>query len=231
MPIVKYLFKITCKLLLVVADLLLLYVSAVIFIPFIPVNAHHKLSPDDSITVYIRSNGVHTDVVVPVKNNVMDWSTLIHYKDTDSRDSSFSFVGIGWGDKGFYLHTPEWKDLKFNTAFNALFHLSATAIHATFYSCVDTGAQCFPVKLSATEYESLVQYIRTGFRFNTSGNSISIPSKNDGYGSNDAFYEARGAYDLFHTCNTWTNNALKSCNQKACWWTVLDKAIFYQHGK
>ena len=33
--------------------------------------------------------------------------------------------------------------------------------------------------------------------------------------ANDAFYEAKGRYSLFFTCNTWTNNALKICKQKA----------------
>jgi Protein of unknown function (DUF2459) len=46
------------------------------------------------------------------------------------------------------------------------------------------------------------------------------------YNSNDAFYDANGRYSLFYTCNTWANNALKSCGQKACWWTPFDSGIF-----
>jgi hypothetical protein len=49
------------------------------------------------------------------------------------------------------------------------------------------------------------------------------------YGDNDAFYEAIGSYNLFKTCNTWTNNALKSCGQKACFWTPFESGIFYQY--
>ena len=46
------------------------------------------------------------------------------------------------------------------------------------------------------------------------------------YGQKDAFYEAKGSYSLFYTCNTWANNALKAANQKASLWTVYDKGIF-----
>ena len=49
------------------------------------------------------------------------------------------------------------------------------------------------------------------------------------YGKNDAFYEATGRYSLFHTCNTWTNNALKIAGQKACVWTPFDTGIFYHY--
>jgi hypothetical protein len=38
-----------------------------------------------------------------------------------------------------------------------------------------------------------------------------------------------GSYNLFHTCNTWTNDALKAGGQKACWWTPFDAGIFRQY--
>jgi len=36
---------------------------------------------------------------------------------------------------------------------------------------------------------------------------------------------------LFHTCNTWANNALKACGQKASLWTPFDTGIFYHYQK
>jgi hypothetical protein len=44
------------------------------------------------------------------------------------------------------------------------------------------------------------------------------------------FYNAKGRYSLFYTCNTWANQALKSANQKAALWTIFDFGIF-QHYK
>ena len=49
------------------------------------------------------------------------------------------------------------------------------------------------------------------------------------YGNHDIFYEAKGSYNLFYTCNTWTNSALKAANQKASLWTVYDKGILYHY--
>jgi len=48
------------------------------------------------------------------------------------------------------------------------------------------------------------------------------------YNQNDAFYEANGKYDLFNTCNSWTNSALKISGQKAAFWALTDTAIL-QH--
>jgi hypothetical protein len=71
--------------------------------------------------VYALSNGVHTDLVFKV----------------DQLDATFRnqlaaplgikpYVAIGWGDKGFYLHTPSWAELKLSTALRAAFLPSET---------------------------------------------------------------------------------------------------------
>lgn len=219
----------TGKAVLVLLSLLILYALAVWLLPFIAVNKNAAVTGDEDISIFIKTNGVHTDIVVPVKNDRMDWSQFIKYEHTDAKDSTLQYVGIGWGDKGFYLETPEWKDLKFSVAFKAMFHLGSSAVHATFYNRMATSDHCKEIKISYAEYDKLVAYIKNTFETDAAGNSIHIVSVNDGYGATDAFYEANGSYDLFHTCNTWANSALKSCDQRACLWTALDKGIFYQY--
>lgn len=139
------------------------------------------------------------------------------------------YASFGWGDKGFYLATPNWSDLKFSVAFKAMFHLGSTALYVTFYKAMPTGERCKEIKISKAEHGQLVTYLKKSFRLDSLGHTINIVTHNDGYGSDDAFYEAAGTYDLFHTCNTWANNALKACGQKACLWTPLDKGIFHQY--
>lgn len=209
--------------------LLLLYAGAAWLLSRIAVNADARAKGPDELSVYIRSNGVHTDIVVPVKNELMDWSRLVRFDYTDSKDSSMQYASFGWGDKGFYLETPQWSDLKFSVAFKAMFHLGSSAMHVTFYREIKTGELCREIRISKAEYAMLVQYLKRSFRYDSSGNIRQIITRNDGYGADDAFFEAEGVYDLFHTCNTWANNALKACNQRACFWTPMDKGIFYQY--
>jgi len=45
------------------------------------------------------------------------------------------------------------------------------------------------------------------------------------YGSNDAFYEAKGSFSCFKTCNTWTNQTLKKAEIKTAIWTPFDSGI------
>jgi uncharacterized protein (TIGR02117 family) len=183
---------------------------------------------NNDIAIYILTNGVHTDLVLPVRNEYIDWSKSVSFENTTGKDTLAQFIAFGWGDKGFYLETPTWADLKFSTAFKAAFALSTSAIHATFYKQMHEGKNCVKINISNEQYQRLIAFIQKRFDTNEKGEFIHIVT-NANYGKNDAFYEAKGHYNLFYTCNTWANNGLKSCGQKACVWTPFDTGIFYQY--
>ncbi len=178
----------------------------------------------------ILSNGVHTDLVLPVKNKLIDWRKTFSVKNTRSKQDHTGWVAFGWGDKGFYLNTPTWGDLTFSTAFKAVTGLSSTALHVTYRDSIKLdSSNCIQLNLTQKEFICLKKYIVNSIQLKN-GKPIYIPT-NAVYGDNDAFYESTGTYHLFNTCNTWTNDGLKICNQKACFWTPFESGIFdlYKH--
>ena len=215
------------KSILVVLIFLLTYVILALSVPYIPVNTEDT-EPAEDVAVYIKTNGVHTDIVVPIKTEYKDWSDTIKFSQIKSQDSTMQFIGFGWGDKGFYLNTPEWSDLKFSTAFVAAFGIGSSAMHATFHKQINENQDCVKIKISAAEYKKLITFIESKFEYDENGNPIWIDATT--YGLNDSFYEAKGAYNFFYTCNTWANNGLKAMDQKAALWTPTDFGIF-QHYK
>lgn len=229
MNVVKKIFKSCLYVFAGLIGFVVLYLGITWLLFYVPVNRNAANHDAGDISIYIMTNGVHTDIVVPVKNEIMDWSTVTRFEHTESKDTTFRYVAFGWGDKGFYLQTPQWSDLKFSVAFKAMFHLGSTAMHVDFCSVMRTSKNCKEIKISKAAYQKLVQYLKNSFKYDEQGNVIQIETKDDGYGRDDAFYEAKGAYDLFNTCNTWANSALKACDQKACWWTPTDKGIFHQY--
>ena len=181
-----------------------------------------------SVPVYILSNGVHTDVVMPACNANKDWTTEFPLNNTIDNDTSCGWIAVGWGDKGFYLHTPTWADLKASTALKALTGVSTSAIHATYYHDLREGKNCKRMLMSESQYKRLIAYVEKSLKRNSDGTSQFIKTTAT-YGVNDAFYEANRSYSIFHTCNTWANNALKAAGQKACLWTAFDTGIFLKY--
>lgn len=202
------------------------YGVAAVALSAVPVGERGRPAPE-AVEVYILSNGVHTDIVVPVRNDQMDWTRQIRYQDTPAADSSMRYVGFGWGDKGFYLDTPTWAELKPSTAFKAMFWLGESAIHATFHHRPTEGPDCVRLYLTPAQYGSLIAFIQKSFDYDAAGQVEHI--RGHSYGRHDAFYEAQRTYNLFYTCNSWANEALKAAGQRAALWTPFDAGIFWHY--
>jgi len=136
----KKAIKLVVKVFLTIVLLLLAYLGIGWILAQISID--EKGSERDDITIFIKSNGVHTDIVVPAQTEVYDWTEQLLYEHAEHVDSNYHWIGIGWGDKGFYLETPEWADLKASVAFKAAFGLSTTAMHTTYYKSIRVDENC-----------------------------------------------------------------------------------------
>lgn len=219
----KKLLIILLKLIGSILGAVILYVILALLIPLIPVSAE-KTDDPKVIEAYILTNGVHTDIVVPTQSEFIDWSTKVPFSNTTGKKTGYQFTSFGWGDKGFYLDTPTWADLKASTAIKAAFWMSQSAMHVTFYNNMKEGDDCKKIMLTAKQYQDLIQFIDAKFDKDTNGN-YQVINTDAVYSNNDAFYDATGSYSFIYTCNTWTNNALKVAGQKAALWTPTDFGI------
>lgn len=188
---------------------------------FSNIEVERELAQED-VEIFILTNGVHTDIVVPTITKHFNWFNDIHHLSDTAR---FRYLAIGWGDKGFYLNTPTWGDLTLSTAFNAAFGLSTTAMHTTFYENLEESESCKRIMISQEQYQRLIQFISQSFQRDNEGKVIYIETDAN-YGKTDAFYEAIGTYSFVNTCNSWANLALKKGGQKACLWTPFQQGIF-----
>lgn len=195
------------------------YVAVFYGLSFVPSTAvsEKRQVTEDEVTIYLSTNGVHTDFVMPVVHEVIDWRTKVEQPLNGAK-----WLAFGWGDKGFYIDTPSWSDLRMTTALSALSGVGESAMHVTAYGAFALDENTVEVKLSTTEYQALVHYIDASFdKKEGAYQRIEV----EGYHQSDAFYEARGSYSLFYTCNTWVNQGLKQINQKAALWTLHDQGI------
>jgi uncharacterized protein (TIGR02117 family) len=202
---------------------LLTYLLIVTLLSFVSVNEDFAENHQE-IPIYILTNGVHTDVVLPIKNEHYDWSNQLKFEHTKSKDTTYQYVALGWGDKGFYLETPTWADLKASTALKAASGLSSSAMHVTFYKHLKENKSCKKIQISLENYQNLIAFINKSFQ--TKSRDFLKIETDAVYGKHDVFYEANGSYSLFYTCNSWANQALKAANQKAALWTISDSGIF-----
>jgi uncharacterized protein (TIGR02117 family) len=201
----------------------LLYCLMAYLLGHLSVNNDFKQSAN-GIEIFVKSNGAHTDIIVPLKNEICDWTSFVSIENSVAKDINARFVALGWGDKGFFLETPTWGDLKFSTAFKALFALSTSAMHVEFrHKAPKLSESCKSIRISPEQYHELVKYMKNSFTKDPNGLVIPIVSAH--YDKHDAFYEAKGRYHLFKTCNEWTRQGLSTIGVKCAFWSVMDESV------
>lgn len=218
----KRIIKIFFKSILILFGSIGIYLIAAFTLSHITIN-NSFTNAEQEIKLFIVSNDVHTDIIVPAKTRYKDWSLDFLKNTFDVKDSSFSYIAFGWGDKGFYLYTPSWDDLTFSTAFKAAFGLSESAMHVRYMKKQNSKKEnCAEINIDAAHYKKLVSLIENSFE---KKENTYIKIDHPGYGNHDRFYEAKGTYSLFKTCNVWTNNVLKEINVKVACWSPFAKGL------
>ena len=180
-----------------------------LLLTYITVNKSDDLK-DNSKVIYLSTNGVHLDIVIPKDNVSEDLITGLNQEG--------KYYSFGWGDENFYINTPTWDDLTFGNAFSALFLKSSTLMHVTRYNSVRKS--WVKVDLSEAELLKVNEHILNTFSITKSNEKVIIAAA--GYQQNDNFYKAKGSYSCFNTCNSWVNKGFKSSGLKACYWTPFD---------
>ena len=212
----KNLFKYLIKTIFWIIAILIGYLLIAIILSIFSV---HPPQPDcgQKEEIYITSNGVHLDIIVPIE--LLDDSIKFDLQIPDG----VHYLSFGWGDKGFYLETPAWSDLKLKTALRALFLKSETVIHLSWYYRLSSNWH--KLEICSGQRQLLLDYILESFERNNEGQIIEL--KNSGYTNQDTFYEAVGSYSCIYTCNNWVNEGLKRAKIKTSVWSPFDYGVLF----
>jgi uncharacterized protein (TIGR02117 family) len=195
-----------------------LYLGTACALMFWPANPAARVQPEPpAVEAWVLSNGVHTDLVLPVRSATIDWRQLFAPAHFKAVPPEAEFVAIGWGDREFYLHTPTWADLTVPRALSAVLGGNRALLHVTYLTRAQLQRGAWQLPLSQAQYARLAGYVRA-----TLAAGRATPIAGAHYGKDDAFYEAEGGYHLFETCNTWTGRALRQAGVTVSRWTPFD---------
>lgn len=187
------------------------YLAAAFVLGFVSVNGTFTATPG-GVPVAVCSNGVHTDFVLPVKTDAVDWTALFPHEAFPAPVDRYDRIGIGWGDLAFYKSTPRWSDFDAATALRAVAGLGPAALHVQYRPGPGAFENCAAVTIGAAQYRRLAEYISATLI--AAGRPVAA-----GYGGSDAFFPARGRFTLFKTCNVWVGEGLKAAGLPTGLWT------------
>lgn len=192
----------------------------------VPANAGWREAPQ-GVTIFIRTNGVHTWLMLPKVAEGVDWRPLAdrgHIKDV--RYAAGDYLAFGFGNRDFYLNTPTWSDLTLQTTLAAAFGRGPALMHVEHVYDPQPNEYQSALTLTRAEYLKLTGHIRQSFALDEQGEPLPLLGR--GYGPADTFYEARGSYNMGRTCNEWTGEALRAAGVRTGIWTPFSDSIMHR---
>lgn len=201
-----------------------LYALAAVALAFVPVNAAF-VPATGGVTIYLRSNGFHADIVVPARTPAHDFTAEFPPSHFAALASPRPWIAFGWGDRDFMVETPTWRDLKFVPTVRALLGIGRGAMHVEY---VRDPAQfdARAVRLDAAQYARLVAALRAGFARDAAGTARRID--HGGFGPMDAFYESTVDWNVLRTCNEWVRGVLSDAGVRTAAWAPFAAPLFWQ---
>ena len=168
--------------------------------------------PAEGIEIMVGTNGVHTELVMPLVTREKDWRTDFPVADVPLQRADYTHVAVSWGEKEVFLNTPTWWDLSPLTVLRIVGFGGKGLIHASHYVRPAPSYDFRPLRVTSAQYARLVAAIERSL---PQGGRV----RHDGYGPGDVFYDAPGEYTASNTCNQWTSDTLAAAGVRTGWWT------------
>ncbi|WP_026732652.1 TIGR02117 family protein [Fischerella sp. PCC 9605] len=216
---IRLLYRLTsCFLGVVLFGFALLAISA-----FVPRKWMSYSKDNCELKICISNTGIHSNIIVPTKNNVFDWHNYIYINEVGiDTTQDYNYLSFGWGDRDFYMSTPSLADLKLSTTLKALFLPTPSVMHVKGYQRILDNLEVKCVRVNKDDYLQLMEYIQTSFKVDAKGKKIRL---GNGHTSNAGFYGAVGSYSILKNCNSWTAVGLRKADVNTPLWDGLSSAI------
>ncbi|HEY8026322.1 MAG TPA: TIGR02117 family protein [Burkholderiaceae bacterium] len=196
-----------------------LYFCAALLLGLVPINRDFS-EPQEGIDVYLRANAVHADLILPALSVQREWSKR------PQGPALTDFVAVGWGDRAFYLQTRNWSDLRAGNAMNALLGLDRSVLHVAAENQPGAAEDIVRIRVSNAQFSAILAQIDAAFELDQDGKPRLIPGAH--YADNDKFYEAKGRYSMFSTCNEWVRTVLSQAGIRTATWAPFAPALLFQ---
>jgi len=194
------------------------YMLAALAGSLLPVNRGWR-EPDEGIAIYLADNGIHTDIIMPVRAGALDWTLLVQGSIPNAR-----WVAFGSGEEKVYLETPTWSDIRPGTVWAALTG-SRRVMHVEWVG--DPSYAEREIRLRPEEYRRLWAAIRADFDVDAKGRPVRID--HPGYGCCDSFYRQKGRFSALRSCNTWVADKLRIAGVKTSLWPPFTSGLLWRY--
>lgn len=154
----------------------------------------------NTLTAYLVVEGGHSELVLPARQ-IPGRLAVFRHDFPDAR-----FISFGWGERAYFMARNPTAGETLRAIFPANSALLVSGLSVSPPQAFVSSVKVFPMAVSKPGLKRLSRYIWSYVAPDGNGRPRRL---GPGHRTDSAFYASSGTYDLFHTCNTWTLEALK----------------------
>lgn len=204
----------------------LTYFSAATVGAMIP-GAHADLPGGTDLLIGLARGPIHYDFLIPLSPETRAHFAYAEAAGVPVSNPAAEWLVLGWGAEGFYTSAGTYAEITAGTALRA-----AWGDTAVMRLDVAGNVQGVPglsfMTLSDPQFAALLSAIDASFQQDQTAMPIALP--HEGFTPTDAFYAARGDFNLFHTCNDWVGETLRAAGVPFGIWTPTPQAVSFSFG-
>ncbi len=184
-----------------------------------------SLTQNSKYEVSIFHDRAHTEIIIKTKDLIPTLKTKLK---PFIKDLSNGYLAFSYGDQFFMLHIKRWKELGFQTALKALLINTPAVIKVGHYNAIKKDNSIIKIPVSKKTLKKLQTNILNSFKQKDHSLITLSTSDKERY---LYYFQAKKAYNLFYTCNTYTGTILRNSNLPVSLWTPLAYQVVYHFPK
>jgi uncharacterized protein (TIGR02117 family) len=167
---------------------------------------------------------IHYDFLLPLNDVTRAQFDWLADTGVNMDHPRAEWVVIGWGARDFYTATGSYTDLRARTIWRGLTG-DSSVMRVDLAGDLSDAVDPLTVAFSDAQYAAFLDQIEDSF----AQGAGTVPLEIVGLSGFDRFFEAKGRFTFFNTCNVWVGQTLRAAGVEFGMWTPLPTSVSLSH--
>lgn len=194
-----------------------LYLGLAVVGALIPAPHGDVTTTGDDRWIILVQGPIHYDILLPMDDETRDGFAFLANGGVPIDHFNAAWLSVGWGSAAFYTTAGSYADIEFGAMAKAITGDSGV-LRFDVYGPLPDSPHLRRVQISAEQLDTL----RIGILANL---ATPTPLPLSGFSDTDAFYPAKGRFNILRTCNVWVGQQLAAAGIAFGRWTPTPYAV------
>lgn len=140
----------------------------------LPLHSGRTEPVEAALTVFVMTNGFHTDIVLPTVGAGKDWRPLLATSPITRQSLDAPWMAFGWGSQAAYTQLGTFADLSAGLMLKAI-AFDRSVVHLQPLVAIRAGDGIRRFALSEDGYRALVAHVESSLQTGEAGGPVACP--------------------------------------------------------